>query len=537
MQVRATPPVDLLTGLPLRISDVVRPWAERSPDRTALVDSDGSWTYGQLAAAIAETRRWLLARAIRPGDRVMIVGENCRALVAVILATAALDAWPVIVSARLSDREIDEIRDHSGARRVLYTPASPQARSHGARHGATMVDVVQLGPLGIGPLNEATEPEPVEAEGSAQVAALIYTSGTIGRPKGVMLTHRNLLYVAAVAGMIRALGQDDRVYGVLPISHIVGLTVIVLGTLLRGASLYLCPRFDPAAALTALERDRLTVMLGVPAMYQLLLEYVKRKGLGSIAHPALRNLSSCGAPLDPALKSDVERLFGMPLHNGYGITECSPTIAQTRVENPPTDCSVGEVLPGLEIKLIRPDGKAVSCGGPGELWVRGPNVMKGYYRAEDETAAAIDGEGWFNTQDLACIENGNLYIVGRTKELIIRFGFNVYPAEIEAVLNAHPAVTQSAVIGQQVGGNEDVVAFVQLMPGSPITAAELADYAAQKLVSYKRPSRIFVIPAMPASSTGKILKRELTSMAAARATAEGLGFARQDAGLSGIHPI
>ncbi len=538
MAARTNAPVDLLAGLPPRISDVVLPWAKRSPDRAALVDSGGPWTYGQLAAVIAETRRWLLTRGVRSGDRVMIVGENCRALVAVILAISALDAWPVTVNARLSDREIDQIRDHSGARRVLYTTAaSLQAKSHGARHGATIEDVAPLGSLGIGPLNEAAEPEPVEADGGAQVAALIYTSGTTGRPKGVMLSHHNLLFVAAVAGMIRGLGQDDRVYGILPISHIVGLTVIVLGTLLRGASLYLCPRFDPAAALTALERDRLTMMLGVPAMYQLLLEYVKRKGLGSIAHPALRNLSSCGAPLDPALKSDVERLFGMPLHNGYGITECSPTIAQTRIENSPTDCSVGPVLPGVEVKLVRPDGKPVGRGGPGELWVRGPNVMKGYYRAEEETAAVIDGEGWFNTQDLARIENRNLYIVGRTKELIIRFGFNVYPAEIEAVLNAHPAVTQSAVIGQQVGGNEDVIAFVQLMPGSPITAAELADYAAQKLVSYKRPSKIFVIPSMPASATGKILKRDLASMAAARATAGDLGVARHDAGLSGIHPV
>jgi long-chain acyl-CoA synthetase len=517
MTAPANPTIDLLAGLPPRISDVVLPWAERSPERAALVDGGGTWTYGQLAAVIAQTRRWLLTRGVRPGDRVMIVGENCRALVAVILATSALDVWPVIVNARLSDREIDQIRDHSGARRVLYiAAASPQAKSHGARHGAAIEDVALLGSLGIGPLNEATEPEPVEAEGGAQVAALIYTSGTTGRPKGVMLTHRNLLFVAAVAGMIRDVGRDDRIYGVLPIAHIVGLTVIVLGTLLRGATLYLTPRFDPAAALTALERDRLTMMLGVPAMYQLLLEYVKRKGLGTIAHPALRNLSSCGAPLDPALKSAVERLFGMKLHNGYGITECAPTIAQTRVENPPTDCSVGSVLPGVEVKLVAPDGKPGAEHDAGELWVRGPNVMKGYYRAPEETAAAIDGDGWFNTRDLARIEGGNLHIVGRTKELIIRFGFNVYPAEIEAVLNAHPAVTQSAVIGRQVQGNEEVVAFVQLVPESPVTDAELADYAAQKLVAYKRPSRIFMVSAMPASSTGKILKAELASMAAAR---------------------
>jgi acyl-CoA synthetase (AMP-forming)/AMP-acid ligase II len=528
MVAAVNPTIGLLADLPARISDVVLPWAERSPDRAALVDSGGTWTYGQLAAVIVETRCWLLARGVRPGDRVMIVGENCRALVAVILAAAALDAWPVIVNARLSDREIDQIREHSGARRLLYTAtASPLAKSHAGRHGARIEDVAQLGPIGIGPLNDAAEPEPIDPERGAQVAALIYTSGTTGRPKGVMLTHRNLLFIASVAGMVRALGQDDRVYGVLPISHIVGLTVIVLGTLLRGATLYLCPRFDPAAALNALERQGLTMMLGVPAMYQLLLEYVKQRGLPSIAHPALRNLSSCGAPLDPALKSSVERLFGMPLHNGYGITECSPTIAQTRIEAPPTDCTVGPALPGVEIKLVGADGKPAGDDEPGELWVRGPNVMKGYYRAPEETAAAIDGEGWFNTRDLARIENGNLYIVGRTKELIIRFGFNVYPAEIEAVLNAHPAVTQSAVIGQQVGANEEVIAFVQLMPDSPITDAELADYAAQNLVSYKRPSKIFMIPAMPASSTGKILKSELAAMAAARAIAEQSNRGRQ----------
>src|SRR5438552_9194331 len=347
MRGAVNPTTSPFADLPARISDVLLPWAERSPNRAALVDSGGTWTYGQLVAIIAETRRWLRARGVRPGDRVMIVGENCRALVAVILAAAALDAWPVIVNARLSSREIDQIRDHSGARRLLYTAnTSPLAKLHGVRHGATTEDVAQLGSIGIGPLNEAAEPEPIEAERGQQVATLIYTSGTTGRPKGVMLTHRNLLFIASVAGAIRALGRDDRVYGVLPISHIVGLTVIVLGTLLRGATLYLCPRFDPAAALTVLERQGVTMMLGVPAMYQLLLEYVKQKGLGTIAHPALRNLSSCGAPLDPALKSDIERLFGMPLHNGYGITECSPTIAQTRVEKPPTDCTVGPALPG-----------------------------------------------------------------------------------------------------------------------------------------------------------------------------------------------
>ncbi len=181
-------------------------------------------------------------------------------------------------------------------------------------------------------------------------------------------------------------------------------------------------------------------MLGAPAMFSLLVEYAKLKGLKSLQLPELRIIASASAPLYAPLKSAVESLFGLVLHNGYGVTECSPTIAQTRIEAPRDDISVGPVFPGVEIKLVQPDGNPVANDEVGELRVRGPNVMKGYYRAPDETAAAIDADGWFNTRDLARLEGGNLFIVGRTKELIVHFGFNVYPAEIEAVLNAHPDV-------------------------------------------------------------------------------------------------
>jgi long-chain acyl-CoA synthetase len=507
-------PAVVLASLPPRIDRVVRPWAERAPDHPALVGGGGSWSYSQLDAAIAATQRWLVDRGVRPGDRVMIIGENCRPLVAVILAVSALDAWPVIVNPRLSDREIDLIRDHSGARRVVYAvAASSHAKAHGQRHGAAIEEVAKLGALAIGRLNDAAEAEPVEADGDRQVAALIYTSGTTGRRKGVMLTHRNLLFVAHVSSAIRALGPDDRVYAVMPISHVVGLTVVLLAGLLRGAAIHLCTRFDPAAMLAALTRERLTVMHGVPPMFQILLEYAKRKGLAAVPDHALRNISTSGAPLDAALKADVERLFGITLNNGYGTTECAPTIAQTPIEGRRGDSSVGRVLPGVEIKLVGPDGGTVRDGEAGELWVRGPNVMKGYDKAPEETAAAVDSAGWFNTRDLARLEDGHLFIVGRTGDLIIRFGYNVYPAEIEAVLNAHPAVTQSAVIGQRMAGNEDVIAFVQPMPGASITVLELADYAAQRLVAYKRPSRIFIIPTLPASATGKILKSVLVALA------------------------
>jgi long-chain acyl-CoA synthetase len=515
---------DPLKDLPTRISDIVRPWAERSPDQPALVEAGGAWTYRQLAAAIQETQIWLLDSGVRPGDRVMIVCENCRAYVAILLALASMDAWPVLVSARLSAREIDAIRDHCGARRLIYTTnVSPHATEHAKRHGATIADAANLGPVGIGPLNEDVNPEPVDTSTANHVAVLIYTSGTTGLPKGVMLTHRNLLFMAAVSAKIRSLTPADRLYGILPMSHAVGLSVVLLGTLLSGATLYLAPRFDPITAPATLVSERITVALGVPAMFSQLLQYAKLRGIQSLKCPSLRIISSSGAPLQPAVKAAVENLFGMVLHNGYGVTECSPTIAQTRIETPRTDVSVGQILSGVEIKLIGSDGKSVNDGEVGELHVRGPNIMKGYYRAPEETAAAVDAEGWFNTRDLARLEGGNLFIVGRTKELIVHFGLNVYPAEVEAVLNAHPAVVRSAVIGRTVegvDGDEQVVAFVQLSPDQRLTVNELAEYAARHLATYKRPQHILFVDAMPLTPTGKVVKGELAKMAEYNALAQ-----------------
>jgi acyl-CoA synthetase (AMP-forming)/AMP-acid ligase II len=503
-------------NLPTRISDVITPWAERSPDQPALVEASGTWTYRQLAAVIAETQTWLVGSGVRPGDRVMIVCENCRAFVAILLALSGIDAWPVLVNARLSAREVDEIRDHCGARRVICTTSvSPQAREHAQRHGAVIQEAAGLGPIALGPLNETVAPEPVDPQAAQRVAALIYTSGTTGLPKGVMLTHRNLLFVAAVSAKIRSLSPDDRLYGVLPMSHAVGLSVVLLGSLLRGATLYLASRFDPVAALATFEKERLTVVLGAPGMFSLLAEYAKLKKLQSLKFPSLRIISSSGAPLQPSVKLQVESLFSMALHNGYGVTECSPNISQAVVGERRTDTSVGRVLPGVEVQLVGSDQKPVSDGEVGELWVRGPNVMKGYYHSPEETAAAVNPEGWFNTRDLARLENGYLFIVGRTKELIVRFGENVYPAEVEAVLNSHPAVVRSAVIGRTVEGTEggeEVVAFVQLSPSLPISEEELAQHAAKHLAPYKRPSQILFVSSMPLTPTGKVIKGELAKM-------------------------
>jgi acyl-CoA synthetase (AMP-forming)/AMP-acid ligase II len=501
---------------PERICDIIRPWSERLPERPALAEAAGVWTYQQLAAAVSATEKWLLDSGVRPGDRVMVVCENCRALVAILLALAAVDAWPVLVNSRLSAREIDEIRAHSGARRVIYTTSvSPQAREHAKRHGATVQEAAGLGPIAVGPLNQAVAPEPVDTEPAQRVAALIYTSGTTGLPKGVMLTHRNLLFVAEVSAKIRSLTPDDRLYGVLPITHAVGLSVVLLGSLLSGATLYLASRFDPVAALATLEKERLTIMLGAPSMFSLIADYANLKGMRSLNFPSLRIISSSGAPLQPALKSQVENLFGTTLYNGYGITECSPNISQAVVGERRTDTSVGRILPGVEAQLVGPDGKPVPDGEVGELWVRGPNIMKGYYRAPEETAAAVNPDGWFNTRDLVRLENGYLFIIGRTRELIIRFGENVYPAEVEAVLNAHPAVARSAVVGRTVAGTqggEEVIAYVQLAPLATASESDLAQHAAQHLAPFKRPSHIVLVQSMPLTPTGKIAKAELASM-------------------------
>ena len=499
-----------------RISDLVNPGAGNSGDVPALVEPSGSWTYSQLADVKAEARTWIASLGVRPGDRVMIVFENCRAFVAILLALAELDAWPVLVNARLSAREADEIRVHSGARRVLYTTAaSHHAREHAKRCGASTHDAGALGHIAVSVVDEKVVPEPVDSDVSQRVAAMIYTSGTTGKPKGVMLTHRNLLFVASVSAQIRSLARQDRLYGVLPMSHAVGLSVVLLGALISGASLYLTPRFDPVATLNLLEKESLTVALGAPGMFSVLVDYAKLKGIKRLELPGLRIISSSGAPLQPNLKAQVEELFGMPLYNGYGVTECSPNISQAVVGEHRTDTSVGRVLPGVEVRFVGPDQNQVPEGEIGELWVRGPNVMKGYYRAPEETAAVINPEGWFNTRDLAYLKDGYLFIVGRTKDLIIRFGENVYPAEVEAALNSHPAVLRSAVIGRSVDGaqgGEEVVAFVQPRPGSTISEAQLSQHAAQHLAPYKRPSKILLVPDMPLTPTGKVIKGELTKL-------------------------
>ncbi len=494
----------LLAALPARIDSILRNAAARTPDAPALVDAGRTLTYRDLADLVDRRADQLRARGVRPGDRVLLASENCADQVALIFAAAGLKAWIVNVNPRLTAPELDAIREHAGARLALYTAAvSPEAEAHAARAGASFDDGLM-----VGPLDDGCTPEP-----DRDVAALLYTTGTTGKPKGVMLSHRSLLFVAAVSSRLRGLTPADKAWGVLPISHVYGLTSVMLGTLSAGACLHLTPRFTPEAMLAAIRDDGLSIVQGVPAMYARLLEHVGDRGpLPS----RLRFAYAGGSPLDPALKAAVERLLGVPLHNGYGLSEAAPTVSQTRLDAPRSDISVGLPIPGVEVRVVDKDERDVAAGAAGELWVRGPNLMRGYYRNPEATAAALRPGGWLNTGDMARQDpDGALFIVGRTKELIIRSGFNVYPLEVETVLNAHPGVTQSAVVGRVVAdGNEEVVAFVQPDPRRTPSEAELRAWAAERLAPYKRPARIVMMAALPAAANGKVLKHVLKERAA-----------------------
>jgi long-chain acyl-CoA synthetase len=508
----------LLSSLPRRISDIPR-LGLIDPRAEALRHGAHRWTYAALVDAADETARGLVDAGVRGGDRVLIVGENSPALLALLFGVAQLDAWAVIVNARLSPREIDFIAAHCEPRRSVFTvDVSPEAAAHAERRGAhERLPIPGMGEVMMASRDDQCRPEPVHADPAQQVAALIYTSGTTGDPKAVMLTHRNLLFIARLSSTLRKLRSDDRVYAVLPISHVYGLASVSLGTLFGGAALELETRFTPQAMLAALmDHGGVTMLQGVPSMYAKLVDLIDVGGQ-RMKPPRLRVCFAGGSPLDASLKARVERTLGVTLHNGYGLTEAAPTIAHTRLDAPRSDCSVGRVLPGVELRIVDPrdpDRHEVAVGESGELWVRGPNVMLGYYKNEALTAQTITAEGWLNTGDLArCDPDGTLFIVGRTKELIIRSGFNVYPPEVEAVLNSHPAITHSAVVGRTVPGNEEVIAFVELRPQTSATAVEIAAYLRPLLAPYKQPAEIHIVPRLPVAANGKVLKHQLAGLA------------------------
>ncbi|MBR9763344.1 MAG: long-chain fatty acid--CoA ligase [Rhodobacteraceae bacterium] len=466
----------------------------------ALLDHDGrEISYDALDRMTHEMAGLLAAHGVRAGDRVILLSENCATFLVAALALSRLDAWIVLMNARATEAEVDRIRERSGARCVIFTPeASAASLAHATRMKATEIGRLDCGQVLVSPIFEA-EPEPVEPD-AGQVAVLMYTSGTVGEPKGVMLTHGNLLFTCNAGAEMRSLSPSDVMLGLLPGTHIFGLTSVMLATLKSGGRLVLMPRFDPDTVLDHLAAG-VTVMPAVPQIFASLLKRLQERG--EAPRHSLRFIYAGGAPVDLSLKKKVEAVFGIPLHIGYGLTEASPSVSSTRLDAPRDDGATGPAIKGVEVVIDSPDEKGV-----GEILVRGPNVMKGYYQNPEATAQTLREDGFLRTGDLGVLDaDGSLFVVGRLKELIIHSGFNIYPPEVETVLMEHPSVTLCAVIGRARAGNEDVLAFVTTH--GPVSEQELRDWVRARMVSYKVPARVLVVDALPQAPTGKILKTRL----------------------------
>lgn len=484
-----------------------------APSDVAVIDHDGTeYSYAELDALTKEMAAILFGHGVRPGDRVLLVSENSATYLAAVMALSRLDAWTVLANARLTAPEIDRLTEVADIRCAIFTSeVSATARAHAERVGAVSLGHLACGELIVSPLRHSS-PEPVEP-GPDQTAVLIYTSGTVGEPKGVMITHGNLLFMCSAASKLRRIGPGDTTLAVLPGTHIYGLTSVFLAALTTGSRLIVVPRFDPDEVLNYIRND-VTVLPAVPQIFAALLRRLKEQGVDHPKHN-LRYIYAGGAPLDLSLKERAEEVFGLVLNNGYGQTEASPGIATTRIENPRKDSAVGIAIPGVEVQIHAPDENGV-----GEVWARGPNVMKGYFRNPEATRATLTDDGFLRTGDLGRQEaDGTIHIVGRLKELIVHSGFNVYPPEVEAILTSHPAVTLSAVVGQTREGDEDVLGFVTIQ--EPVTEVELRDWVRRHMAPYKVPARIIIAEALPQAATGKILKNKLLDHFKAELNEEG----------------
>lgn len=487
----------------MHIHEFLSAEAQARPQAIAVQDWDGAeWSFAKEWAAAEAGAELLKLAGVQKGDRVLMVTENCATLCAFIYACSLIGAWAVPVNARQTEAELARIIKHATPRAGLFmSSVSPDAKEHGDRCDAREVrgawGNVMMAELG--PSDPACDPD---------VAVMLYTTGTTGTPKGVMLTHSNLVYAGKTSADTRGMTRDDTVYGALPMTHVFGLASMLMAATFAGATIRLEARFT-AAKLHAALISGVTILPAVPQMHALLMQYTAEQGIESIAGGPLRFVSSGAAPLDPMWKRKAEAFYGIALQNGYGMTETSAGVCTTKSEMGDPDISVGPPLKGVEIRID--EGAEGGGNGIGEVLTRGPHIMLGYFRNPQETAKALDQDGWMHTGDLGKIdENGLLHILGRSKELIIRGGFNIYPPEVEAAINDHPAVVQSAVIGRRTAtGDEDVLAFVQLPSLDAVTPEELRAFVAPRLSAYKRPSQFVLALSLPAAPTGKLLKHKL----------------------------
>ncbi len=482
--------------------------AAKYPEQAALRVNGQGITYAQLHGMAAKVAGALRANGIQPGDRVAIILPNVPAFPVVYWGILLAGGTVVPMNPLLKAGEIDYFFTDSGAKIAFVWPDFVAEATKGAANSGTRI--IECGP--IGPVEGALEGgEPIaepHERADDDTAIILYTSGTTGRPKGAELTHRNIhLNATRSCTSIQEITPDDIVMGCLPLFHVFGLVVGLNAATIAGASLALIPRFDPAAAIEVIEKERVTIMQGVPTMYAAILNHPQSDGMDT---SALRVCASGGSAMPLEVMKSFEDKFGCMILEGYGLSETSPVASFNMPDRERKPGTIGVAIPGCEMKCVDLDGNEVPVGEVGEIAIRGDNVMKGYWNKPEATAEAIP-DGWFRTGDLATMDDeGYFTIVDRKKDMILRGGMNVYPREVEEVIYTHPDVVEVAVVGlpDELMG-EQVGAAVALREGATVTPEDIIEYTKERIAAYKYPRKVWVVPELPKGPTGKILRREV----------------------------
>jgi len=495
-----------------------------TPHRIALASDDGQIDYRRLADRTARCAQLLRSRGVRRGDRVAYLGPNDPTFFDVLFGTSTLGAIMVPINTRLAPPEVSYVLTDSGASVVIVAPTHAQILAT-AQHDLPSSRVIPLtddtpGPGPSAPIDtaalstfddllDAADPdwidEPIELD---DVAVIMYTSGTTGRPKGAMLTHGNLTWNAFNVLIDLDLHHDDVSLVCAPLFHIAALSMIALPTLVKGGTIRLQAGFDPATVLSVIEREGITQMFGVPTMFNAM---ANTEGWASTDLSSLRSVMCGGAPVP---KATIETYLGrgVVFLQGYGMTETAPGLLFLDGAGAvPKAGSAGVPSFFTDVRLVRPDMAEVEPGERGEILASGANVMKGYWGRPDATASSFSEGDWFHTGDVATVDDdGYFTIVDRVKDIIISGGENVYPAEVEDALLYHPAVVECAVIGvPHPDWGEVGRAVVVVRPDASVDPEELLSFLDGRLARYKIPKSVVFAEELPKSGAGKVLKQVL----------------------------
>lgn len=515
------------------VAEVLQIQAAESPDATFLIYQDRRLTFSQVDARATALAAALAELGVEKGDRIAIDLPNWPEFVISMFAAAKVGAIIVPLNPRYTVPELQYMLRHSEATVVISAENFNGIDYLQLFEGflTSLPDLQYLVTVGEEDLwydDRIYQFEDLISSGEGRVLpsvpispdddtfAILYTSGTMGKPKGVALTHTNLLSAAARSADAIQLLPSDIVFGVTTVFHVFGLGPGIIGTAAAGASLVLQEQFQPAAALELIERHKVTVHYGVPTVFITEMREAERprRDLSS-----LRAGVAAGAPVGDELVRRIRAELCPNLQVAYSLTETGSTVAVTRSDDPQDKqiFTVGRPLPGMEVRVLDLDGTILPVESLGELAVKGPGVMKGYYRQPGETAQAFDEEGFFLTGDLGLVDDeGYIHIVGRRKELIIRGGFNVYPREVEDRLHAHPAVLDVAIVGlpHEVLG-EVVCACIVPVEGAIITGEEIKEWCRGALADYKVPDLVRFFDSFPLTGSGKVRRVELARMVSA----------------------